>query len=103
MNTIGERIKSLRAEKGLSTQELGNIVGRSKSNISGYETGKYEPSAQTIISMCKYFGVSADWLLTGVTVQKTEQCDGEPLSEAEADLVAMYRLISAEDRKTILT
>lgn len=112
MNTIGERIKSLRVERGLSAQALGDIVGRSKSNISGYETGKYDPSASTIIALCKYFGVSADWLLTGTAVQKSEHnetnspssrfkvyCDGEQLKEAEADLVAMFRLIGEKERE----
>ncbi len=114
MNSIGERIKSLRLGKGLSAQALGNIIGRSKSNISGYETGKYDPSASTVISLCEYFGVAADWLLTGLNVQKPEQaehlpprsrfdvyCDGVPLTEEEADLVAMYRLLDAPDRKTV--
>jgi len=112
MNTIGARIKSLRVEKGLSAQALGDIVGRSKSNISGYETGKYDPSASTVISLCDYFGVSADWLLTGAEVQKSERteaepprsrfevyCDGEQLNETEADLVAMFRLIGAKERE----
>lgn len=114
MSNMGERIKSLRTGKGLSIRELGGIIGRSNSNISGYETGKFEPSASTVVSLCQYFDVSADWLLTGINGQKLEQeeipdplprfevyCDGLPLSETEADLVAMYRLISSEDRKTI--
>lgn len=112
MNTIGERIKSLRVGNGLSAQALGDIVGRSKSNISGYETGKYDPSASTVISLCEYFGVSADWLLTGADVQKSERpeaepprsrfevyCDGEQLNEVEADLVAMFRLIGEKERE----
>ena len=114
MNTIGGRIKSLRVKKGLSAQALGDIIGRSKSNISGYETGKYDPSASTVISLCKYFGVSADWLLTGENVHKSERegdkpprshfevyCDGIQLTESEADLVAMYRLIDGADRQTV--
>ncbi len=112
MNTIGERIKFLRMEKGLSAQALGDIIGRSKSNISGYETGKYDPSASTVISLCEYFGVAADWLLTGMDVHKSEQeefdhprlrfevyCDGQPLTEEEADLVAMFRVLDAKSRE----
>jgi Predicted transcriptional regulators len=112
VNTIGERIKFLRVKEGLSAQALGDIVGRSKSNISGYETGKYEPSASTVISLCKHFGVTADWLLTGANDQILEQseseashsrfevyCDGRQLNEVEADLVAMFRLLDDKSRE----
>ncbi len=112
MNTIGERIKFLRVKEGLSAQALGDIVGRSKSNISGYETGKYEPSSSTVISLCKHFGVTADWLLTGTSGQISERpeseashsrfeiyCDGRQLDEVEADLVAMFRLLDEKSRE----
>ncbi len=65
MKTIGERINYLRTKNKLTMDELSLLIGKKKSNLSSYENGKYEPSAQTIIALCETFKVSADWLLTG--------------------------------------
>lgn len=69
INTIGQRIKYLRISRGLSLQELAELLGKSKGNISGYENDKFEPSAKTIISLAKYFEISTDWILNGVSFQ----------------------------------
>ena len=37
---IGQKIKSARVAKGLTQQELGNIIGVQKSAIAKYENGK---------------------------------------------------------------
>lgn len=103
---FAEMIKSLRAEKGLSQSQLAKEVGVSTGNIGDWEIGRSKPGYVALVALSRYFGVPSDYLLglTGDRNQKKGEplvCDGEPLSEAEADLVAMYRLISAEDRKTI--
>ncbi len=40
MNSQGERIKELRERKGLTQEELGNIIGTTKQTIFKYESGK---------------------------------------------------------------
>jgi len=57
------RIKELREEKGLSQTKLAQALGFNQRTISDYETGKREPNVETIKKLCKYFGVSADYLL----------------------------------------
>lgn len=37
--TIGEKIKELREEKGMTLEEVGNIVGVGKSTVRKWETG----------------------------------------------------------------
>ena len=59
----GERLRKLRTDKGLSQQQLADIIGASKSLISCYESGKRNPSLENIISFMQIFGVSADYLL----------------------------------------
>lgn len=59
----GERLRTLRKEKGLSQQELANMIGASKSLISCYESGKRTPSLENVIAFMEIFGVSSDYLL----------------------------------------
>lgn len=64
--TIGDRIREKRLLRKMSMQALTEAIGKSKGNICGYEKGDYEPSAQTIGAIARDFGISTDWLLTGV-------------------------------------
>ena len=106
MNTIGQRIKSLRIDKELSIQDFATAIGKSKGNISGYENDKYEPSAQTIIAIAKYFEVSIEWLLTGEEFQRQNDSrrftsDGILLSKLEAEILQMFKLLDARDKEDI--
>lgn len=60
---FGERIRSLRKEKGITQSELGEQLGIVKSTVSVYETEVYEPNIETLIKMADYFGVTTDYLL----------------------------------------
>lgn len=60
---MGKRIKDLRVEKGLSQQELGDLIGVTKVSICGYESGGRTPSLETFIELADIFETSADYLL----------------------------------------
>ncbi|ADL36557.1 HTH domain-containing protein (plasmid) [Butyrivibrio proteoclasticus B316] len=65
------RIKLLRSGLGLNQQEFANqfseFINRTETlsmmTISNWETGRKLPPTDTIIWMCKFFNVSADYLL----------------------------------------
>lgn len=57
------RIKELRAKKGMKQAELASMVNVSHAALSGYETGKYEADVETYFAIAKVFGVSVDYLL----------------------------------------
>jgi len=61
--TFGEKIRLLREEKELNQTELGNAVQMTQRKISYIECGKYEPSMEDIRLLCRFFQVSADYLL----------------------------------------
>jgi len=60
---IGERLKKLRKDKGISQEDLGNIIGVQKSTISLYELNKNEPNDKAKVKLAKYFNISLDYLL----------------------------------------
>lgn len=58
-----ERLKLLRKAKGVTQKEVAFAIGITLSAYSNYEQGLREPSNQILIKLCKYFDVSADYLL----------------------------------------
>lgn len=70
MGTLGSRIKELRLERKITGDELGKILGISKSTISLYEHNKSTPDDAIKKRICSYFNVSFDWLM-GLTPVRT--------------------------------
>ena len=63
---IGERIRYLRKSVLEQTlDEFGARIKLGKSAVSNMETGQRGVTDQTILSICREFGVSEDWLRYG--------------------------------------
>ena len=62
-NGMKERLKQLREEKGVTQKEVAKAIGVTTSAYANYEQGTREPSVQMIINLCRYFAVSADYLI----------------------------------------
>ncbi|WP_265460352.1 LexA family protein [Enterococcus sp. HY326] len=61
---MGERIKRLRLEKGLTQEELGNRFGLKRAAINKYEKGNVENMKRSIIEeMSNFFQVSPSYLM----------------------------------------
>ena len=58
-----EKLKSLRLKHKLMQTGLGEKLYVSRSTISNYEKGKFEPNIQTLIEMSKLFNIPIDELL----------------------------------------
>lgn len=67
---LGERIKTLRKQKGLSQGELGKLVGLSYAQIGRYETKGMQPAADVLKKIANELGVSPDYLLNGSAKDK---------------------------------
>jgi len=60
---VGKRIKDMRLEKGMSQQELGDLIGVTKVSICGYENGTRTPSLETFGILADIFETTTDYLL----------------------------------------
>ena len=61
----GSRIRKYRKSKGLKTKEFARLIGISQGALSGLETGKSKPSADTLASIVQHTDINPIWLLTG--------------------------------------
>ena len=49
---LKNNVKKTRVEKGLSQQELADMVGVSRNTISSIETGQFSPTAKLALVIC---------------------------------------------------
>ena len=60
---IGNRIKEARKTKGLSQQQLGDMLGVSKVSICGYETGTRIPTLENFLQLVEILDLTPDYIL----------------------------------------
>lgn len=63
---ISRRIQESRKKRGISQEQLAEVLGVSRQAVSKWESGQALPEIDKIIGMSDYFGVSTDWLLRGI-------------------------------------
>lgn len=103
---IGVRIISQLKKLGLKQADLCRETGLSTTAISQYCTGKRIPDTASLYKMATVLKTSMEWLLTGESLtnesltNERSTCDGIPLVESEADLIAMFRLLDEKGRET---
>ena len=63
---LGARIAALRRQRNWSQNALAEMLNISPSTVGMYEQGRREPSLDTAAELARIFGVSLDYLVTGV-------------------------------------
>ena len=61
--SFGEKLRLLRENKEITQKELGKIVNMTQRKLSYLEHDQYEPSIEDLSALCRFFNVSADYLL----------------------------------------
>ena len=86
MTKMGAFLQSLRKEKGLTQEQLGETLHISGKTISRWETGLYMPPVEMLLALSELYGVSMNELVAG------ERLTPEALPEkAEENLAAVMK------------
>ena len=63
MTTMIERIRALREDNDLTQAQVAAVLGTSQTMYARYERGANELPIHHLISLCRYYNVSADYIL----------------------------------------
>ncbi len=61
--TLGEKLKMLRASRGLSQEQLAAEMNVSRQAVSKWECGDAAPDLDKLRAICTYFAVTTDYLI----------------------------------------
>lgn len=95
---LGQRIKALRTEAGLSQAELAEQVGGDARQISRYENGRITPSVDALVRIAEALNVSLDHLVFDDIARR-------PLHSPEnilGDRLASIAELNDDDRSSLL-
>lgn len=85
LKAVGQRIKEVREAKGLTQEDLADIVDLSPTHVSVIERGLKVAKLDTFVAIANALDVSADVLLIDVVAQSTNGATNE-LAEIIAKL-----------------
>lgn len=61
--SFGDRLKRIRKEKGLTQNQLTDMLGYGYTAISNYEAGRNEPSYEDVVKISKGLGETPNYML----------------------------------------
>ncbi len=110
--SIGESLKKVRLEHNLKQKDISEAIGIDRSTYSFYETGKTNPSLETLCAIAKIYNVTIGYLI-GKEANNPElrvranavSSAVDPialLSKDEQTLLIYYRLAQEDMKKEML-
>lgn len=58
-----DRIKTVREDRDLTQAQIGKILNKSQQGYNHIETGRAELKIDDLVLLCKYYNLSADYLI----------------------------------------
>ena len=58
-----ERLKNVREDRDLTQAQIGKIINKSQQGYNHIETGRAELKIDDLVLLCKYYNLSADYLI----------------------------------------
>ena len=94
---VGDRIRRFRKAKGLSQEQLGNMIGKGKYTVSKYESGDIVMDIQTLYDIAQALSIPTSVLIGRTT--DTIVSDNPISNFVDTDLIYMYILHQMENQK----
>jgi transcriptional regulator with XRE-family HTH domain len=103
METLGQRVRRVREERGMSQREVADAVGVSQSTYSDLERGETAGKSLAMLGrIASYLSVDADFLLGTEEVEK-KRATLAGLTPLERELLTVLRGLRASRRRTLLS
>ncbi len=98
---MAQRIKNLRQEKGLTLEQVADVVGVGKSTVRKWETGMIaNMKRDKIASLAKALGTTPEYLMGW---EEKESSPSEPqLTEGEKILLDLFRRVPEDQQARVL-
>ena len=60
---ITHNLKKIREAKRYSQEDIAEVLQMTQQQYSRYEVGTHEIPVRHVVTLCKFYGISSDWLL----------------------------------------
>ena len=97
--TIGDKIKFLRKEKGMTQKQLSELSGVQVKTIQRYEYGSHEPTQKTLKKIADAISVPLSYFYED---ELPEIKDSVILSDVESELLSLFNSLDHNGKSKLL-
>ena len=98
MSDFATRLRELRKSNNVSQQKLSKYLNFGYTAIANYESGRNQPSLDTVKKIAQYFGVTGDYLIGASDYPRSEN----DITDKEAELLGIFRKINEDEKDALL-
>lgn len=102
MQTMGERLCSVRKKKGYTQGSLGDAIGVSRGVIFNIEKNLTEPQTIVINALCQTLNLNKEWLINGTGEMAADADKESPSALLLQELYTVAKELSDEERLFLL-
>lgn len=112
--TLGEKLKKLRKEFGMTQDDIANILGMSRTSFSKYENGIANPPLPLLRKIADIYNVGLEYLIfdRNTTIKMNDSSEENddsdlPFSKItdlrpiEKEIIGKFRTLSDKDKKKL--
>ena len=92
---VGEMLRKLRSEQGLTQGDIANKLQMTREGYSMYETGKRQINHEALCTLADFYAVSTDYLLG-----RNEEAEFV-ITDEEKALIVQYRELDDRGKATV--
>lgn len=92
-NTIGKRIKAMRLRKGLTQEQLAEILYMKKVTLSAYENDRIDIKSSIVVDLAKVLNCTVSYLMEGHEQEKE--------AEEQDELVKIIRKLKSDKLRKV--
>lgn len=89
--SFADNLKMIRKEKGLTQEQLAEILGVSRQAVSKWESNNGYPETDKLIVIAKEFGVSLDYLIDNEPLKQEDEVVIAPVGEKKITITMFDR------------
>ena len=94
-----KNLRMLRISRGMSQQQLADVIGTSQQSINKYENHNVEPDIATLIKIADHFETKVDFLVGHAAENEAKKSPW--LSPEEQYLIDCFRQLSKDEKESI--
>jgi len=95
---IGKQIKSIRKQHKFTQIQFAKVLNISQGNLSEIESGKLDPSLETVINLCRKFNLDFNGLINNQVSEGSTLI----LDANETKLIYGFRQLQAEAKEEVI-
>ncbi len=96
-----KNLKKLRQLRGISQQQLADVIMVSQQSVNKYENHDVEPNVETLIKIADYFNVSVDYLIGRIDSEDKEKILN--LNNVENKLIIEFRKLKEKQKNCVIS